>query len=864
MRHSRLLLSLLILTALTVSLHASPTIVTLGNGMEVMLVENRSNPVIASVVVVRTGLRNESVELNGATHFLEHLLFNGTETRSQKQLYDEMDFLGGYNNANTAHDRTTFMILLEKSNFERGLEIQADMLFHSTLPPDKFEKEKGIVIEEIGKDEDSESWRAERFFDQVIHRGTPYQWPILGSRNSIRRLTREQVYDYYKTYYVPNNMTALIMGDFHTPDMVAMVERVFGKEAPGSLPPHPPLTLPVLERAQADGAAAHFLNPGAASSHRVRLVHPAPTRSAPDYFAFQAAARLLGDRLEQDLKAVPEWGVTEVSTYPFTDRDFGTLVVDLTIDAKADYRPALEAIHHSFLGFLESEPPADRVQAAVTAIRSEEIFNAERPHYYGMLKAEDLAQAGPYFLTDYSDRLAGVTPQEVSQAAQKYLGPTYPVVAVYQATSPEETAAARTSGERKMARKTLDNGLLAVVEQNPDSRVFAAHFLFKNRSAAETALGARAGTVDYLHHLFELGPQGMTQEAYQAAMQSLGAQAKYCDMAFIPYDDYYTTPEYSYVRLEALDDNYVPALELVGRTIRTPDLSDPAVATVRGQMMGLAKRNQASVQESGKALFRRLLYGESPLAADVVGSMEDAVFHTVPELQDFHRAYFSPGNLILTVVTSNPADSVLARIESLFGDWTAGNPPPVASPYPQPAAAAARQEEAGGKEQSYLGMGYSFALANPADQAPLSILNAILSERMQFQLREKEGLAYTLGSSVNFYPGWGVWAAAMGTGPQNLVRAEEGIREQVKKAAKEKFRETDVAKARNAYLGRQLLRGLSRINQAYQMGLGEFRGEGFDSYRERLEEIRRVTVEDVNRVARQYLNPEGMSLVVVR
>ena len=215
MRLSIMSLLMIALSVTAATAQPEPTVITLDNGLEVLLIENHSSPVIASVVVVRAGLRHETVELNGATHFLEHLLFNGTETRTQKQLYDQMDFLGGYNNAMTAHDHTTFMILLEKSNFEQGLDIQADMLFHSVLPPDKFEKEKGIVIEEIGQGEDREAYRVERFFDQVIYKGTPYQWPILGSRQSIRNLTRDQVRDYYKTYYVPNNMVALIMGDFH-------------------------------------------------------------------------------------------------------------------------------------------------------------------------------------------------------------------------------------------------------------------------------------------------------------------------------------------------------------------------------------------------------------------------------------------------------------------------------------------------------------------------------------------------------------------------------------------------------------------------------------------------------------------------
>ncbi|MEP9411087.1 MAG: insulinase family protein, partial [Candidatus Brocadia sp.] len=126
----------------------------LDNGMEVILVENHASPMIAAVTVVKAGSRNEDEASNGSAHFLEHLLFNGTKTRSQKQLYDEMDFYGGYNNAHTGPDYTNYMILMPKEYIAQGMDIQADMLFNSTLPEEKFEKERGIVIEEIGKSAD--------------------------------------------------------------------------------------------------------------------------------------------------------------------------------------------------------------------------------------------------------------------------------------------------------------------------------------------------------------------------------------------------------------------------------------------------------------------------------------------------------------------------------------------------------------------------------------------------------------------------------------------------------------------------------------------------------------------------------------
>jgi len=116
--HSPCLVLSLVLSCLSLNLKATPTelgafekmrYLYLENGMEVVLLENHNAPVIASVVIVKTGLHFEQPEINGASHYLEHLLFNGTTTRTQKQLYDDIDRIGGYNNAHTDRDYTNFI-----------------------------------------------------------------------------------------------------------------------------------------------------------------------------------------------------------------------------------------------------------------------------------------------------------------------------------------------------------------------------------------------------------------------------------------------------------------------------------------------------------------------------------------------------------------------------------------------------------------------------------------------------------------------------------------------------------------------------------------------------------------------------------
>jgi len=839
-----------------------PLVCTLPNGMQFLLIENHSSPMVASIVVVKTGSRNETIELSGATHFLEHLLFNGTETRTQQQLYDDMDYLGGYNNANTSYDHTTFMILLEKTNFKAGLEIQADMLFHSILPDDKFAKEKGIVIEEIGKDEDREWYKVEDFFNRVLFEGGPYEWPILGSRQSIGNLTRDQVWEYYKSYYVPNNMVAMIMGDFHTPDMIDMVTEIFGQEKPRTLPDRYPTQL-YSHRVPALSDDAVYVYQGDATSTYLRYTLFAPTRLYPDYYSFVVMTHLLQKYLDDNLKGQPESGVTDVSVQHFVDVEFGLMNVDLTLKPDADYNLARTTLENLLVDFQSETHDVERIKAIINAIKGEELYNAERPHFYGMLKSEDLAQMGPYFLIDYMDRLSEVTPAQIEQSAKYYLNYDHGVTSVYQAVKTEIAEGMTVAESAKVVQKTLPNGMTIIVQTDKDNPIFAAHFLFKYRSAYEDLLGAPRGSVDFLHRILEKGPADMPSDDFEMTLQSYSARTKFYDMGFIPYDDYYTTPEFSYIRVEAEDDYYLPVMELITKTLKEPKITEEVIAPIRESVMGMAQRDQGSVRSMGRSLFDSMIYGNLYLADDVMGTPADVGSYTVEGLDQFYAKYFSPQNLILTVVTSKSADSVMKHLTGFFADWqNIAELPAVKDGKPE--FKAQREEIEGGKEQSYLAMGYIFDVADPTDKAPLTIMNSILSDRMQFQLREKEGLAYSLGSSVSFHGDWGVWSASIGTGSQNLARAEEGIIEQIDELKKAELTDKNIIKARNAYLGRLAMRGLTRVNRAYMMGLDELRGMPLDRYDRWMEQLRGVTLGDVERVMKQYLRDDKMAIAVVK
>ncbi|NHZ85217.1 MAG: hypothetical protein GWP19_04980, partial [Planctomycetia bacterium] len=207
----------------------------LDNGLQVLLIDNPALPMVGINTVVKVGSAYETFATSGMSHMLEHLLFNGTNSRNQKQLYDDTDRIGGYNNANTSEYYTNYMMVTPADNIVTGMKIQADMLFNSILPEAKFQKEKGIVLEEISKSLGSPNEQINRNLISILYKGHALSLPTLGTYATIEAMDRDDVNKFYQNNYVPNNMIMSVIGNFNSTDMLNDINDIYGKYPPNKI-----------------------------------------------------------------------------------------------------------------------------------------------------------------------------------------------------------------------------------------------------------------------------------------------------------------------------------------------------------------------------------------------------------------------------------------------------------------------------------------------------------------------------------------------------------------------------------------------------------------------------------------------------
>lgn len=172
------------------------------------------------------GSKNETREENGLSHFIEHLVFKGTQSRSAKDIAEEMDNIGAQLNAFTAKDCTCFYVRVLDSNISEGLDILSDLVYHPSFNKSDIDKEKGVVIEEIAMCLDTPEELLSDLASEALYEGSLSR-PILGTQELISAYSRDDIYTYWKKHYFPKNMVLSIVGNFEEENLIELIHKYF-------------------------------------------------------------------------------------------------------------------------------------------------------------------------------------------------------------------------------------------------------------------------------------------------------------------------------------------------------------------------------------------------------------------------------------------------------------------------------------------------------------------------------------------------------------------------------------------------------------------------------------------------------------
>jgi predicted Zn-dependent peptidase len=259
----------------------------LPNGLRIIAETSPSARSLALGFFVRTGSRDETADVSGVTHFLEHMVFKGTPRRTFLDVNRDFDRIGAHYNAFTSEENTVFYAAILPEYLPQAVDILADIL-RPSLRGEDFDMEKNVIIEEIGMYDDQPMWSAYDQAKRAYFADHPLGNSILGTADSIRALGREQMHEYFQRRYVPPNITVVAAGNFSWTELVRLVDEHCGHWSAGSAPRLG------LRETRGSGAFKVIRKDKVAQEH-VFVISPGPPADSPLRHAADTLAMILGD-----------------------------------------------------------------------------------------------------------------------------------------------------------------------------------------------------------------------------------------------------------------------------------------------------------------------------------------------------------------------------------------------------------------------------------------------------------------------------------------------------------------------------------------------------------------------------------------
>jgi len=477
------------------------TKLTLSNGLMVLLKEITNAPIISHWVWYRVGSRDEPTGLTGISHWTEHMQFKGTPHFPAKVLDKAIARDGGYWNAFTFLDWTTYFETMPADKIDLSIQLEADRMQNSLFEPDEVASERTVIISERQGSENEPTFRLGEEVQNTAFRVHPYHHEIVGDMADLHLIQRDDLYRHYRSYYTPNNAVLVVAGDFETEAMLKRIRELFEPVPSGPQTPRTPTEggLTDGKPAESDGGVHRRgapsvetqniavetqniaslqggrlqrlvrLEPPQTGERRVtvegpgettyaQVVYHAPQGQHPDFFAFTVldsllsgpsslnmfgggisnkTSRLYRALVEKEL-AVGVSGGLSATIDPFL------YTINLTIHPQRPASDALQAMDDEIKRLQDAPPPSDEVARAVKQARALFAYGSESiTNQAFWLGFAEMFATYDWFLT-YLDRLAEVTPEQVQRIAQTYLRPQNRVLGIYLPT--QENADAPRAG----------------------------------------------------------------------------------------------------------------------------------------------------------------------------------------------------------------------------------------------------------------------------------------------------------------------------------------------------------------------------------------------------------------------------------
>jgi zinc protease len=825
---------------------------TLPDGLTIIIDEDHSAPVASVQAWCETGSIDEDKWMGaGLSHILEHMLFKGTNTRPPGSISRQVQETGGYINAYTSYERTVFYIDTPADGVKDAVDILADAMMNATLPPEEYNKEQNVIRREFAMGFDDPDRQSSLLMFRTVFSQNPFRHPVIGYLDIYNKLTREDVFAYYKKRYVPNNIFFVISGDVDGGKVKKQLETYFEKYPRIALEP----IYVATEPPQAGRRDAHEEFPTELT--RFSLAWPIPTVTDPDMPALDLLGTVLGggasSPLNQEIREKKKLAYSiDAGSYSLSNGGiFAIQAVCAPEQREAVEKESLAIVH--------------RVQKdGVTAAELEKARRSLLSSQLGSLttakgRATDLGLNWIYtrnlnFTHDYLDTINRVTAADLQRVASKYLIDDHlNSTSLNPSGSLAKIEAAKKAGaEAEVKKFELPNGLRLLVRENHKVPLVTMVAAFKGALLAETP--ATNGATSIMARSLLKGTTSRTAEQIADQIESAGGGIS----AVSGNNSFYVTAT-------VMKPDLKLGLDILADVLEHPTFPAGEVETEKSSQLAAIKSEEDDPVNVAQNTLREHLFGTHPYALRTTGTPESVSKLTADQLRDLHKKLTAGKNGVLAVFGDVDAQEVFEAVKKAFDGLPAGETLPT-----PPAAAKLGKAETFNitrpKNQAIVTVGYPGADMLSPDRPVLELIDTASSDlgsRFMDRIREKLGLAYFAGTTQLMGPTPGAFIFYLGTDPEKLGKVDVEFRDEISKLTNEGLEPGELARAKKRLLGAEAIRNESNSSMALATALDELFGLGANRSERRKAEINAVTVDDTKRVAKQYFGQPGSVEVIV-
>ncbi|WP_432799833.1 M16 family metallopeptidase [Poriferisphaera sp. WC338] len=864
-------------------------LVELPNGMIVIAQQVPTAPVVSVQTWIKTGSIYEQEHVGaGLSHFLEHLLSGGsTSTRPEIESTAILGSMGAQTNAATSLDTVRYYINTTSDHTATAVDLLSDWMQNSSITQEEYARERDVIQREfdMGKGEPGRIfWKLTqkaRFEDH------PAKHPTIGYLDEFLKISRDEIYDFYKRMYVPNNMLFVVVGDIDSQKIVDQVAALWKDQKAGKLPELKfPVEQEITEPRFAEGTAD-------IKRTKVRLIWPGTQLAAPGDFELDLLAIILGQgeasRLIQTVRDQDRL-VTSIDAY---NSSFNWGPGFFGVDAEiASDQYTVDQVKQAILDqvtLLRDQPVTDEELARAKRIVLSNVVQANQTAQgiASTLARDITGSSDPDYLPKYANAIQNMTVADLQKTAKRIMldqrlitvllkpapkdaekeEPAVEMVEleekeglVYEPIDLDNRVVVKEMIENIAKNKghvtpievdeatafTLENGLRVIVQRSTVVPAVSMNLYWKGGLLSEQA--GHEGVANAAAMMLNRGTSKMTALEISQTVESLGASLGAASGS-----------NTSYVNSSALRDDWPKVMTLLSEIVLEPSFPEQEWLKLQPRVLAAIDRQTDTWYGELRHDFRQTYFGDYPWAVSTYGRRDIVEKLTAEQLKDFYTKHLGATDAVLAVVGDVDPDQVKAKAEELFGKMPSK---PIMAFDPampkEPESQIKQFETQKPLAAVQIGFGPGMVRSNP-DYPAMMVLTKVMSDFpsgwLEQELRGKgPGLVYAVGAGnlTGLVPGY--FAIQFNTSPQQATEAISRAMSVVERAKAGDFTEADIERAKQKVLTNEFFAKQSNSSLATDAALDDLYGLNDPGSRKFLKAVQNMTAEELKVVANKYLN----------